>query len=267
MVRPRVAGARSHGTLPMTADARVHPPAHRRGRRLPALALAALLLTSALPAVGRAAPILSTVDYTASIPVTATDWSPGFPPSVTNPLVLPRFDPSLGTLRSVTISGDYTFENDFSMRFIAPATITVAATEARLAIERPDKSVLFSATPADVSKQQSFNGPTFPHSVSFPTLTRKEALSPVTLTSAADLALFTGTGPGQALGLPALATSHSTFTSSTGNGDGMVNTRAGVNIMVQYSYTPIPEPATLAVLGGGLLAVLTVRRSRSRRTS
>ena len=115
-----------------------------------------------------------------------------------------------------------------------------------------------------MSKEQAILGPPFPKDVSFPTLTRTGSTGPISLSDAADLALFTAAAKGDKIGLPALATSHSAFTSSTGNGDGVVNTRAGVNVLVSYTYAPaVPEPSGLAVLGGGLLVLASFRRKRA----
>src|SRR5947208_1684503 len=115
------------GTLPMTADARARTPA-RPGRRPAAFALAALTIAALAPTASRGAPITSTTPAsTASIPLTTTDWLPGTPAAVTNPLSVPKFDPSLGKLMAVNIALGYTVQNDFSMNFIAPSTITVTA--------------------------------------------------------------------------------------------------------------------------------------------
>lgn len=255
-----------HGTLPMTADTRDRTPARRTRRRPAVLALAALTFAAVAQGTAWAAPIISTPEYTASIPVTPTDWSPGVPAGSPNPLTLPKFDPGLGKLLSVTLKLDYSLQNDFHMQFVSPSKLTVSATEAKISIERPDKSVLLSATPEDVTKEATVTGPTFPQEKTFPSLNRTGTTGPLNLTSAADLALFTAAKKGDTIALPAFATSKSTFTSSTGNGNASVNTRAGVGVSVVYTYapSPVPEPTTFAVLGLGVFGLAASRRVRSR---
>lgn len=250
------------GTLPMTAVARVRKPA-TRGRRLTASALTALTLAALAPAVARAAPVTTSPEFTASIPVTPTDWSPGFPPAVTNPVNIPKFDPSLGKLQSVNMRIDYSLQNDFSMTFTAPATITVGMTQAKITVDRPDKTVFATALPPDVSKSETVTGPPFPKDVNFLNVPSNGTSGPMTLTSAADLTLFTAGKKGETIGLPVFATAHSNFMSSTANGVGVVNTRAGANVVVSYTYAPVPEPTSLIVLGAGALFVFSVRRRRA----
>lgn len=248
----------------MSAAALAPQPA-RRLRRFAPLALAVVALSAIAPTRTQASPISAgaTESFTTSMPLTPTDWSPGVPATATNPLSVPKFDPSLGTLKSVTLSMGYSIQNDFSMSFLAPASITVTATDTALKIDRPDMTTLLTANVADVSKSQDYSGPGYPHNVSFPSLTRGGTTSPLTLSSAADLALFTATTKGQTLGLPAFATAKSSFSTSTGNGQGVVNTKAGTSVTVTYNYTPVPEPATLAVVTLGLLTLVVTRRPRA----
>jgi hypothetical protein len=182
-----------------------------------------------------------------------------------SPLSVPKFDPSLGTLKAVNITLGYTLQNDFSMNFVAPSTITVSATAAKIQVDRPDKTALLSAAPADVSKTETVAGTPFPHALGLPSLTRTGSTGPLSLTSAADLALFTAAKKGDTLTLPAVATSKSLVTSTTGNADGRVDTRAGVDVTVTYTYAPVPEPASLAVLGLGLgaLGFVAARKNRA----
>jgi hypothetical protein len=252
----------------MTADARVRTPARRPGRRPAPLALA-LVAAALAPAVTTAAPITATTSpVTMSIPVTPTNWSPGFHASLNDPLKLPRFDPSIGTLKSVNISLSSDVQNDFSMSFTAPSVITIGATGTRVALDLPNGTQILSATVPDVTRTSTVSGPPFPRDVTFPTLTRTATAGPVTLTSAADLAMFTALKSGDTIALPALATAQSTFTSSTGNGTGRVTTRAGADVTISYTYTPavhpVPEPTSLVVVGAGVLVLVTSRRSRGR---
>ena len=241
-------------------------PARRCGHRSAAFALTALALAAFAPTRAQASPTpVTTPEFSASIPVTPTDWSPGFPPGVANPLAIPKFDPSLGTLQSVNVELKYSIKNDFSMTFISPSQITVAATQTKIAVERPDKSVVAQAMPADVSKTSTVTGPPFPKDVTFPSMSRSGTTGFLTLNSAADLAMFTAANKGDSIKLPVIATAQSTFSSTTGNGSGVVNTAAGADVIVTYTYAPapVPEPTTFAVLGAGLLGLIVARRKRA----
>jgi hypothetical protein len=250
----------------MTADARDRTTARRSGRRhsapaLAVLAVAALALTVA-PTRALAAPITSQA-FTASIPVTPTDWSPGDPQANTNPIVVPKFDPSLGKLDAVNITLGYTFQNDFSMNFSTPASITLTAQHDRIVVDRPNLSAIVQATPADISKTQLISGGPFPQTVAFPTVTRTGQTAPISLTSASDLALFTALQAGDKVKLPLFASAMSGF-SADGNGYGVVKTRAGAVVTVTYTYDPVPEPTGLAIFGVVAVAALALR-SRNRR--
>jgi hypothetical protein len=178
-------------------------------------------------------------------------------------LIFPKFDPSLGTLKSVNVALAYSIQNDFSMTFSAPATITVSATSAHISVDRPDKTAIVTASPTDVTKTQTISGPPFPKDVSFPGVDRSDSLAPVSLTSKADLALFSAVSKGDTIALPITGSSASTFMSSTANGTGRVNTLAGAQVTITYTYTPVPEPAGFAILGAGALLLFSLRRKRS----
>jgi hypothetical protein len=237
---------------------RSHAMLRRTGRV--ALLGCAIVLTCGLTA---AASEITSPSQTDSVPLTPTDWGPGnFSPSV-NPLPFAKFDPSLGTLKSINISLSSTFTQDVSMDFSSPAIITVTGDQNQVTLKRPDLSAIINAPVPPYVATQSYSGLMFPHTITMPTNTSNNSVPPVTLTSAADLALFTQSGPGDLLiGLPVTARAHSSFTSSTGNGFGSVATKASATINVSYTYESTPEPSTLLVLGLGTAGLAYAQRRR-----
>src|SRR4051794_26796126 len=102
----------------MTATDRVRttasPPARRPAppalARALTLALTLALLVAAAPTRAAALPTATTPSQTLSIPLTDTNWMPGQPASIPDPLPFARFDPTLGTLQSVTLTLGYSIQ-------------------------------------------------------------------------------------------------------------------------------------------------------------
>ncbi len=209
------------GTMPMTSDVRSH-----YARRLAVLSAAILFVATLAPSPSWGAPVtVTTPAETASIPSTQTDWQPGVPSTLADPVSIAKFNPSLGTLTSVNFALNYTLQNNFSMTFTAPSTITVGAVNTSITVDRPSGSSIIAAFPADVTKSDTVASG-FPNTVTFPTVSSSGSATPLSLTNATDLALFTATTPGQTIALPIIASAHSSFSSSTGNGSGAVLTDA-----------------------------------------
>jgi hypothetical protein len=207
-----------------------------------------------------------TVTSTQSIPLTETQWGPSTPAG-SNPMTFAKFNPSLGTLTGVTVSGNYTFTDNVFMNFTAPAQITVTSDQRQLSMLRPDGTTITSGTaPGDSQvKLYGFNpGETLPKSFTFPTQTYTNALPTATLTSPSDLALFTGASASDTIKIPTTANAYSYLIASAGNGSGGVTTMAGTDVSISYTYTPasVPEPTSLAIFGSGMAVGLFVYRQR-----
>jgi hypothetical protein len=227
------------------------------------LALAALAFAGPVLATTARASVSQTQSLT--VPLNDTNWSAGHMQSGSNPLEFTKFDPSLGTLRAVNVSLDYTFKHDISMKYDTPATIKVGVTDKSIALDRPDNSVIASATPVDTIVSKTLDKGSFPTTVTLPTKNQNGTTGTVSLTSAADLKLFMGSSAHDAILLPVTASALSSNSVTSGNGTAISKVKAGATVHLCYTYDPVPEPSTVAVFALSGLAFLYARRQRAGR--
>lgn len=179
---------------------------------------------------------------TQSVPLQQTNWS--------SSASLPRFDPSLGVLRSVEIELVASFEGDAYFENLQPGPVTISTTTVfQTDVRRPDGSVLLSASRAFAFTDAvaafdgtiEFAGPSgFAH-VGYGA-TSTQALQ---LTNGADLALFSG--PAGAPGTIDLQLTCLGFGQITGGGGSYVSqtaTRGGVPTLRVCYVFEAPQCAT-----------------------
>ena len=217
------------------------------------ITLSAVAFAASLGAADAA--LLTTVPQTVSVSTATTNF--------TTPVTINKFNPILGALQSVkftlggSVSGVYKYES-----LDAASSSITANLSATITLTRPDLTTLVVTIP--VFSATSPAGP-FDGSIDF--LGSSGATSPtvsatssnaVTTSTAADITLFTGPGT---IALPVLAGGSSTA-SGSGNLITQFNTSAGATVTVVYTYltTDVPEPVSLAILGGGLIVLGAVRR-------
>jgi hypothetical protein len=215
----------------------------------------------------RATPIIAVVFFSVSAAVQAatvsfSDSIPVQPTNFSSSVSVSKFDPSLGTLLSIQfdLAGAVEGSARFESLDAAPATVTMNLS-AQIALQRPDNSTLVVVLPLvqTVDNVTAFDGTIDFGGTSGRTYSGLSNSASNSFTSPppiSDLALFTGLGN---ITLPVVATGMSSG-SGAGNLILQFNTSAGADVMVTYTYEPIPEPASLALLGFGMLTVLRRRR-------
>ncbi|MBL8860872.1 MAG: choice-of-anchor E domain-containing protein [Planctomycetes bacterium] len=176
-------------------------------------------------------------------PSATTNWS--------QPCVLPKHDPALGALQSVTVLLRATatvsaqFENLDA--FSSPVRLTCSA---RSTLQRPDASTIVAAEPRveGVFNLLAFDGVvdfagSSGFSVAPTTAGRSEA---VILTSPGDLALFTASAPGESIALQVTAQGGG-GAAGPGNLVGVFTTISGAEVSVCYGYAQTRQQASLAL--------------------
>jgi hypothetical protein len=228
---------------------------------------------------------------------TLNPTQPAFGPGVgNNPLVFNKFDPTQGTLNSVTLDMSYTSNRQVTITFTGPSAASVTTSSlsnpsqgGTISIGNPGATTstagsLLSATlpvlKYSVNDSTNTSGQTTVYSTTgaagtlplqafntsgAPVSSSQSGTASTTLTGA-QLALFTGSGQ---VGLPVFATNPMTQTATDQTAKASVQTLDGVSLTLTYNYTPnaVPEPSSVALLGLGGGGILLVRRFRRRAVS
>jgi hypothetical protein len=191
-----------------------------------------------------------------SVPDSDTNWT-------VNMAGVSAFNPSLGTLTQVklnfssTISQSLYAHNDNAITSTAGPLPYSAQSLVSLSVSLAGGPAIFTSSPFNFSHSGSLTS----SQTWFDSTT--VTWNPQTIyTSANDLALFSGSTP---LLFTATATDDGLFTASPGNGGAGHYSSAAGQLTVEYTYSPIPEPATYAALLGSLTLMAIEHRRRAAR--
>ncbi len=185
------------------------------------------------------------ISYNASIPFSTTNWAQA--------LAIQQFDPALGTLTSVafTLTGKLEGAARFENLDAAPGQV-VMNLSALIVLKAPDDSILASSAP---SQSTSDSVTAFDGTEDFSGTSGKTYLAltdSVTVSNIINSGLDPYIGVGT-INLPIMATG-----SASGAGPGNLvlqfDMKAGADILVEYTYEPIPEPSGLLAFGFGVAA-------------
>jgi hypothetical protein len=198
---------------------------HNQGRALPAFFLGVVL-------AGQAWAGTATVQFSDSVPLTTTNWN--------RTVTLPQFDPSLGTLISVTLTLDGRIEGSAAVESNDSSPITITTQfKADITLARPDNSVLAVVIPqvnnvANLAPSDGTLDFAGPSGMTFANLMQSAQQSVTSPPPASDLVLFTGVG-NIILPVTAMGTSQAV---GSGNVTTQFATKAAAIVTVVYLYNP-----------------------------
>ena len=196
-----------------------------------------------------------TISYTTTTPIASslTDWA--------NTLSFQQFDSSLGTLNSVKIDLNASLSTIISIVNISPTGSSSGNGQTKVSLTVDDAGNNLN-NPVIEMLSSVFSYSVGPGGTATSGILIQNGTSSDTYTTTTLVVLTEFTGPGSIL-LNASTLTSTILTNTGGNTYAAQVTYADLGGAVTYDYDPIPEPATIAMLGLGSIAL--VRRKLATR--
>ena len=194
------------------------------------------------------------ISYSQTVPTATTDYNQNF--------VLPKFNPALGTLTAITFDLSGTVSGSARAESLDAAIAALNLNlQATISLLDPSNSALVVAVPVvnNIFNATAFDGVIDfggTSGVSYLNLSNTASNSFGPTLNAGLVSTFVGAGN---VTLKINANGNSTATGA-GNIVSQFATQASALAKVTYTYQPVPEPASFAVLGLGAAAMLRRRR-------
>ena len=244
----------------------------RRNQTLPHMKKSNFLLNSCLTAaalaLGGSVAFAASESFSAGAPTGGGSFAFDFGLLTPVTLDFPKFDPSLGTLTSIslTLSGTATAQQDFENKSNSSATVTMTSA-GTMTLKRPNGTQLVVTIPTVINSKTvgaydhvNDSGGTSGFTFDPTTVTASDLQ---VYSGASDLALFTGVG-NISLPFTGIGSSTAVGSASLSTGSSMIGSASATVLYTFTAAAAVPETSTYGSIGAvAIVGLLGYRRARS----